>query len=113
MGMGVRHRFPFKYIHGPHIVLNIFMLITMGMGVRHQISYWPGAYFRFDRLPSLCIMSVLCPTEQCLHGYLMIGGTLRGIAITQIACHEYHSAAVAGTSSKPQKIPHQILPTIT
>ena len=27
---------------------------------------------------------------------LMIGAPLRGIGITMVACHEYHSAAVAG-----------------
>ncbi len=29
---------------------------------------------------------------------LMIGAPLRGIGITLVACHEYHSAAVAGKS---------------
>ncbi len=35
---------------------------------------------------------------------LMIGSPLRGIGITLVACHEYHSAAVAG-----EQIPWDLL----
>ena len=34
---------------------------------------------------------------------LMIGGILRGVGITFIACHEFHSVAVAGEKEKGEE----------
>ena len=34
----------------------------------------------------------------------MIGVTLRGVAGTQVACHDYYSAAVTGEAEDPDRV---------
>ena len=35
---------------------------------------------------------------------LMIGVTLRGVAVTQVACHDYYSAVVTGEGEDPDSV---------
>ena len=84
--IGINAFFPFCYFF---LLLFLHVLVATG-----EVYSWGSGIF-----------------GQLCHGNLrdrfsplMIGVTLRGMAVTQVACHDYYSAAVTGEGEDPDRV---------
>jgi alpha-tubulin suppressor-like RCC1 family protein len=69
----------------PHIHIHIKLIIHVHVASGEVFTWGSGSYGRLGH-----------GNMRDRFSPLMIGGILRGVGITFVACHEFHSVAVAG-----------------